>query len=271
MRNLLKKIFYSSIELFKSDAEGYSTISVLNGQTKGLTLRLKLQQESAYFWGSYDENLLVLINRIAKPDWSMWDCGTYIGMYTVFFAKITNNQGKVFSFEPDKVNLARTQQNVALNNFNHVTFVNIAVADTDGDLQFFVGGNTNSHLPIGWIGSTKEDYQKIEVKKETIQVKANTLNTMAELYGVPNFIKIDIEGAEITALNHAQKLVDSRKTIFLIESHNPETDARIFNFAKEANYLLRQAEQPNYPLIVDIKHSQGTMLAYPAEMKLGIE
>jgi FkbM family methyltransferase len=271
MRNLIKNIVYGGLDIVKSDSEGYSVLRVIGGKMKGLKLRIILKKDSAYFWGKYDNHLLELIQKIAKPEWTFWDCGTYLGMYSVFFAKLANHGGKVISFEPDPHNLGRTRHNVALNGFGNVTFSQTAVADIDGDIEFIIAGNTNSHLPIGWIGATKEDYRKIELKLSTVKVRAHTLDTMARLFGIPDFVKLDIEGAEITALNHTKMLTDSRRTILLIESHNPETDTKIFNFAQEASYSLRRAEVTGCSIVSTVAESGGTMLAYPMEMKLAIE
>ena len=271
MRKLIKSIVYGGIDIVKSDSDGYSVLPVLGGKMKGLKLRIILKKDSAYFWGKYDNHLLELIQKLSKPEWTFWDCGTYLGMYSVFFAKLASHGGKVISFEPDPHNLDRTRYNVALNGFGNVTFSQTAVADIDGDIEFIIAGNTNSHLPVGWIGATKEEYRRIESKLSTVKVKAYTLDAMAGLFGIPDFVKLDIEGAEITALNHAKMLTGSRRTILLIESHNPETDTRIFDFAQDANYILRRADVTGCSIVGSVTESGGTMLAYPMEMKSAVD
>ncbi len=110
MRNLLKKVIYGCIETMSADDQGFSTLPILSGEIKRLKIKIALQKESAYFLGKYDRELFTLIKKIHQPNWIFWDCGVYIGYYTMLFASLScNGGGRVFSFEPDEENLFRAK------------------------------------------------------------------------------------------------------------------------------------------------------------------
>jgi hypothetical protein len=62
------------------------------------------------------------------------------------------------------------------------------------------------------------------------QVQLRTLDSMVEEFGCPDIIKIDIDGAELFALDTADKIFENRDLIVTIESHNALTDKKITEF-----------------------------------------
>ncbi len=81
--------------------------------------------------------------------------------------------------------------------------VESAVADKDGEVEFFV--NVNS--VFGTINpSWAQRNEKMGALSKKVKVPAVRFNTLLQEYGVPYYLKIDIEGADmlcIDALEHA--------------------------------------------------------------------
>jgi hypothetical protein len=53
-------------------------------------------------------------------------------------------------------------------------------------------------------------------------VEALTLDDAAGRYGIPAFVKIDVEGFELEVLEGAAGLLRGKETSFLVEAHSPE-------------------------------------------------
>ncbi|WP_293297042.1 FkbM family methyltransferase [Pedobacter sp. UBA4863] len=233
----MKKIIFRLIELLfsKEKSSNYFLLPVIRGPLKGIKLYLNLHKnlESAYFLGKYDYHILNNLNKIIKKDWIIWDCGTYLGYYTIYFSK---NAKLVYAFEPDDKNRSRTKQNLDINNITNFELHKVAISDKTGFIEFIVNNNSNSHIPGGYIGKNKEEYGKIEKSFGFEKVPSSTLDDLETKLGTPDLIKIDIEGFELYAIDYCHNLATNSKTSFIIESHNPETDKKLFQFYQKYNF-----------------------------------
>jgi FkbM family methyltransferase len=79
--------------------------------------------------------------------------------------------------------------------------VNAAIWKADGKQTFYINLENDhwSSLDIGWAGRDKSKY------KETI-VECITLPYLFELYGVPNYLKIDVEGVDEFVLQQLSEM-----------------------------------------------------------------
>jgi len=86
----------------------------------------------------------------------------------------------------------------------NVTILNNLVSDKDDELvDFWINKNhTISSASKDWINNSR--FKGTDYYKKT-QVKTITLDTIIELYGNPNLIKIDVEGYELEVLKGLTK------------------------------------------------------------------
>lgn len=89
-------------------------------------------------------------------------------------------------------------------------------------------------------------------------VPISTLDRMAEKYGIPDFVKIDVEGNESKVLEGAKQVLKAGKTFFLIELHNQEQVQKVrklLNIAGYDNFYYPDGEKimgnalPRYMLV----------------------
>ena len=66
------------------------------------------------------------------------DIGANIGYYTLIFAKLVGENGKVFAFEPDPTNFALLKKNVEMNGYKNVVLVQRAVSNKTGKLKLYL-------------------------------------------------------------------------------------------------------------------------------------
>ena len=243
MRQRLKHKAFAAITRTMGDENGCVLLPVLRGPARGLRFRLDLQTsiESAYFFGSYELPILRQIARICQKGWTVWDCGAYLGFYTASFARLVGPEGHVVAFEPDPWNMGRTRENIALNGFGNVQFVQAAIGAPVSEVDFILSDNTNSHIPGTYVGATPEEYAEIEQCNARVRVPCLSLDQayLDEAIPHPHLLKLDIEGAEREALQHAERLIHEVSPLIVLELHNPECDAVAWQFAQTMGYSLR--------------------------------
>ena len=264
----------AKIQLFKiltklwGDPYGFISLPVLKGPARGLKFRLDLVRrlESAYFLGKYDTHILSRLNRVLSRGSIVWDCGTYLGFYSAFFARQVGPTGKVVAIEPDPRNLARTRENVELNGLHNVQYVHAALGAPLGEVEFVLSDDSNSHLPGCFVGDDEAREHWLEREKTQERIRVSCLSLDQALLDLelpkPNLVKLDIEGAEKEALKHLEVVAGESKPFFVIELHNAECDLEAWRFARRFGYTLVSMETGE--VVRSEKESSGTLLASPS-------
>jgi FkbM family methyltransferase len=147
------------------------------------------------------------------------DVGAHIGRYTVIASKMVGSQGKVIAIEAHPVNYDLLRQNIELNKLNNVIALNYAVHSKETMVKLYESGQEKGFTIYNTIMTdrTTPNNQKY------IEIKAKTLDSLLLKNGINqvNWIKIDVEGAELEVLKGATDLLSSGKdTSLLIEIHN---------------------------------------------------
>jgi len=144
---------------------------------------------TAYYFGRPDVWEFAFLEHYLRPDDQVVDVGANVGVYALFMAKLVGPEGLVLACEPDPVNRERRGVNLARNGLSQVRVVPMAVGARRERLRFRSGADAISQL------SGDGD----------MEVEVAPLDELCE--GItPRFIKVDVEGHEISVLRGAQKL-----------------------------------------------------------------
>lgn len=137
------------------------------------------------------------------------DGGANQGIYTCAFAAKVGPGGMVFSFEPQAYAVECLKINVDLNGFNNTRVFEGAVSDKSGSVFLNLDGG-----PVAaFISDAPKNDDVIEVTSFAI----DDLLASKDIAHV-EFMKLDVEGAELRALTGAERLIDACKPIICIES-----------------------------------------------------
>lgn len=134
-----------------------------------------------------------------EPGDTVIDAGGCYGDTALYFAHKASEMGRVFSFEFMPENIKIFSQNLALNPHlaTRIELVEHPLWSTSG-MNFFVEGIG----PASHVTSTPKDTSAKQV--ETFSIDDLVKNKSLDKIG---FIKMDIEGAELEALNGAQETI----------------------------------------------------------------
>jgi len=156
-----------------------------------------------YWLGTYEPEMQREIAGSVTAGAVFFDVGAHAGYYSLLASQLVTATGRVVAFEPDARNVGYLKEHLRLNDAGNVTVIEAAVADATGPARF-------TPDPSGF-GGALSDAGSAAVQTVTIDtlVEAGTLPA-------PNYVKIDVEGAEFRVLCGARRVLRAvRPTIFL--------------------------------------------------------
>lgn len=126
------------------------------------------------------------------------DAGANIGVFTVLAAKSVGGDGEVIAIEPEKKNLENLSKNIKINGLGNVVVVPKGLLDRGGRKRLYLASSSGGHSLVHDLDKTEE-------------IEVDTLDNILEGLGVSkvDFLKMDIEGAEIQALDGMKKTLKS--------------------------------------------------------------
>lgn len=160
--------------------------TILAGVARGVRMRIDFASQTRLYLGIYEIELDRHLRRILRPGMTAFDVGAQHGYDSLAIAKRTGAQ--VAAFECDPHCLAGMGESFALNP---------RLAPLIRPIDATVG------VAIGDLG----------------------LDEWAYTGGfVPDFIKLDIEGAEVDALRSAERILSERRPALVVEVHSREIE-----------------------------------------------
>ena len=143
--------------------------------------------------------------RKLKEGDSILDIGAFHGGFSVYASKIIGDKGKVFAFEPETQNITVLEKNIKLNNCSNIIPIKKGVWNKEEVLNFFGDGLEGK--------IDKKGTKKIKVTDIDSELKKRKIK-----FSRINFVKMDIEGAEIEAIDGMKELLKKGSPFLAIAS-----------------------------------------------------
>lgn len=144
-----------------------------------------------------------------KPGDLAFDIGANCGVFTFELSQLVGPKGIVIAFEPDPLNVELLRRNIVRHRLSNVTVAQLAVSNSNGTATFNSDGCMGSALTLSL--SRPPTY-------ETIRVQTITLEKACAEFGVPAFVKIDAEGAEIEIVSGARDFLRSHPIHLVVDT-----------------------------------------------------
>ena len=135
-----------------------------------------------------DKKKIEHLKQIIKPGMTIVDIGANIGFYTILFAELVGENGKVYAFEPENINFKRLKKNVS--KYNNVFIENAAVGKESGNIKLYHSKDLNV------------DHQTYDSgENRTIsEIRSIALDDYFSKGEKIDFLKIDIQGYDYFAI-----------------------------------------------------------------------
>jgi FkbM family methyltransferase len=209
------------------------------------------------------------VERVLRPGMTVLDVGAHHGLYTLLASKLVGRDGRVIAFEPSSRERRRLERHLRINRCGNVEIQACALGDYIGEADFYLVEGMHD-----WCNSLRAP--NIEERVSKVRVEVRRLDDVLEGIQWPrvDFIKLDVEGAELSFLHGARRMLcaDVRPAI-LVEVQ----DVRTAPWGYAAREIVRCLADAGYgwfaladdgslePISSDLSSYDGNLVALPHE------
>jgi FkbM family methyltransferase len=165
-------------------------------------------------FNSSSGDLLQVAKTYIRPDYCVWDIGSNLGIFSVCAAWFAGPKGKIFSVEADPyyAELQFSTSKRLPQGYSSITTLCAAIADTNRLLELHIPQRGHSRTHLGIIQRNKAG--EIATTKQVVCVTADFL---LKHWTPPDFVKVNIEGAEMLFMEGAYNLFEEVRPFMYIE------------------------------------------------------
>lgn len=171
----------------------------------------------------------------------VFDLGAYCGLSTYVLSRCVGKSGHVYAFEPDDTSHRLLLRNIERHALGNVTPLRLAVAGSSGQAAFLAEGS---------LGSVLSRHSSRATMGTVSEVETITLAGACERFGVPAFIKMDIEGSEIEVLDGARELLAQHVIQFALDTDHwidrQMTTAKVESIFRDSGYEALSSDRSGF-------------------------
>ena len=152
--------------------------------------------------------------KTIRPRWTVVEIGANLGYFTKLFQALVGNNGQVHAFEPVPSTFQQLQSSLPKGS-NHCTLYNLGTAKEAGEVTFHIP--LNDHGQATMSAHDCNSWKSREIKEVACSViKLDEFTPISSLAKI-DFIKIDVEGAELPSLQGAEHILRKHKPLLFVE------------------------------------------------------
>lgn len=240
--SFLSRFIRKQLNLFAPS--GLTEVVIDSGVLRGMALSLDLKNEKYYWLGTYENEVIEVIDDFVRHGMVVYDVGANIGYMSLVFARAVGSGGRVFAFEPLPDNVERIRLHITLNSLKDViTLIPDAVSDHAGRQMFLIH-------ELNAMGKLSDSSGRDTAYRNEIEVNTLCLDDFVFIDGnpAPGLIKIDIEGGGVKAIPGMIRILRENQPIILMELHGPEEAKIAWNSLEKCGYKICRIKK-GYPVI----------------------
>jgi FkbM family methyltransferase len=164
--------------------------------------------------GRQEDEDYPLLADLARDAKTVFDVGANVGLTSLVMSAVLAEGGKVYAFEASESACLVIRENLLLNGLEtRVEIVNAVVSESSGVVHRFnwnfVAGNAS-------VAMDSPSGTQIPLNKASLALD----DFVAQTRDPPNFVKIDVEGAERAVLSGMREVLQESRPIVLVEIHS---------------------------------------------------
>ena len=212
IRNFQKNYYYYLLfRLVRKFLNSYLEVKIFNFKILASNKKNKTSHALLKKCDFDDQSELQLINLISKKrKIFLIDCGCNYGFYSFYTASLSK-QNFVIAVEASTTTAKDFEKNLNLNKFNNIILKKLAISNIDNMTVPFNESEND------WESSlTHNEFDK----KKIIKIKTQKIDTILKNKKIDDhflFIKLDIEGNELQAIEGAKNTIKKFNPIIIIE------------------------------------------------------
>lgn len=203
--------------------------------------------------GCYEVEKQSLMASLIKPGAIVADVGAHRGYFTLVASSLTGPEGRVYAFEPVPLNIGYLRKHLEINRISNVEVVALALSDQNGQMRFEEEETRYRNRVGGHLSSSG-----------ALEVEVRTLDGLCAegQVGIPDVIKIDVEGAEALVLRGAEKLLRDHQLTLFIDTHSRAAHADCQHFLESMGYQTTNVHEEAYVLDNGTERYYGDLVAH---------
>jgi len=176
----------------------------------------------------FEKFIVTYVRHFINPNKNIIDLGANIGTHSIIYSNYTN--GKIYSFEPQKIIFDILNKNVELNNCKNIITYNLGGSDTNKTFYMNACYENKDNQGAFRIDEDLDETNGIQIKCIVI----DELNLSDICY-----IKLDVEGHEYQSLLGLKNTIQKCKPTIMIEIHDScPTKNSTFELLKTLGYKV---------------------------------
>ncbi len=166
-----------------------------------------------------EHDSMSLFARLIAPGDAVVEIGAHIGYISLYFAHLAGEAGRVVVFEPGVNNLPYLRENLAA--ASNTQIIEKAAGNINGQASFFLEdltGQNNSLVRDYEIFQNNATRSRWSGGYSEVTVDVVRLDDYLPAHDVqPDFIKIDVEGAELEVLEGLTGILERAQPLLMVE------------------------------------------------------
>lgn len=188
---------------------------------------------------SNEDRLQSIYEQVLRDQDFAVDVGAHVGRHAIPMGKCVGARGRVWAYEPIPQIHRKLMMNVrAAGLESTIETFEIALSDAPATSTFTVVNEAPGYSGL------RERIYDFDVSKTHIEVRVERLDDLIPVSAKVAFIKVDCEGAELSALRGAKGVIARCRPIISIESGDaslvnyPYTSGDLFDFLESSGYVV---------------------------------
>jgi tRNA (mo5U34)-methyltransferase len=209
------------------------------------------------------------VKRLLRRNMTVVDAGAHHGLYTLLASKRVRWDGRVIAVEPSPRECERLEKHLRLNRCSNTELVSCALGGDPGETDLYLVDGFQD-----WCNSLRPP--AVDEPVRTVRVSVRRLDDVLAELGVRqvDFIKLDVEGAELSVLYGAMKLLQRKsRPAILAEVQDTRTQPWGYAAREIIQFLIRMdyrwfaiaTKGALLPISCDQETYEANLVALPVE------